>query len=858
MEISRNKTMASTIALFLVLTIAFTLAALPVAKAHIPPWTIPTHSYIAVAPNPVGVTQSVYVIMWVHPNPPTASGEGGDRWRNITLTITKPNNDIDTFGPWNSDPTGSLWTQYTPDQTGTYKFEMDYPGQVLSWYGPTGLPPGDPSYLVRTEQLQFLNDTFTGSSATTYLTVQQEPVEKIPDYPLPTGYWTRPIEGRNTAWASVASNWLGSSHIVGNYQPDGIAPESPHIMWTMPTQFGGVVGGTYAIPGVGFYSGGSYEGRFGSPIIMYGRLYFQLPLSHSGGGGDYVCIELSTGKELWRRDDINPRFGQLYDYESRNQHGVVQGVLWQAVGSKWIGYDAFTGKWVYNFTGVPSGFEVYTDYGEINRYVLNYGERWMALWSTAATNGSNLVAVPGFSTSAYQFRPLGKEVDMSGPNQYLWNVSIPDLPGDATPSIFYIIPGDLIFGTSSAWPNFRQIGTPDPYTLWAISDRDDGTRGQLLWITNYTAPAGYLTLRIAPFGGICSQVDPVNRMFMLSCDETFQWTGYSLDNGTLQWGPVGENFHAFQYYGQPMVRAQTCYCAYGNMYVGSYGGEVHCYDTATGNLEWEYNQTYAGYENIWGNYPTFIGTIADGKVYTYNHEHSPNYPLYKGNSIRCINAYTGDEIWKMVGWAEKTIVAEGFLVYFNYYDNQIYCIGQGPTAATVSASPKVVANGDSVLIEGRVTDQSPRAAAYYWEDAPAIADENMGVWMEYLYMQKPCPMDIKGVDVMLQAISSSGTTTDLGWVTSDGYGCFSYMWTPPDEDTYTIMTVFPGTKSYWPSYAQTGLGVTAAPPEPTEPAVQKDVDQAIDSLNPLFYAIIAAVAIAIVIGIVNLWAIRKR
>ena len=34
-------------------------------------------------------------------------------------------------------------------------------------------------------------------------------------------------------------------------------------------------------------------------------------------------------------------------------------------------------------------------------------------------------------------------------------------------------------------------------------------------------------------------------------------------------------------------------------------------------------------------------------------------------------------------------IADGFIVGLNFYDNQIYCYGKGPSATTVTASPKI-------------------------------------------------------------------------------------------------------------------------------------------------------------------------
>ena len=69
-------------------------------------------------------------------------------------------------------------------------------------------------------------------------------------------------------------------------------------------------------------------------------------------------------------------------------------------------------------------------------------------------------------------------------------------------------------------------------------------------------------------------------------------------------------------------------------------------NTATGNLDWKFNDTNSGVDTPWGLRPIFLAAIADGKVYAFNNEHSPNDPLYRGNKIYCIDANTGQEIYK--------------------------------------------------------------------------------------------------------------------------------------------------------------------------------------------------------------------
>ena len=99
----------------------------------------------------------------------------------------------------------------------------------------------------------YYGTTFLASNYTFQVTVQQEPVSinGLPlIQPVPTEYWTRPIEGQNDQWYTVASNWLNNAHDADNggtenrYQPDGIAPNSPHILWTRPTEDNGILGGS--------------------------------------------------------------------------------------------------------------------------------------------------------------------------------------------------------------------------------------------------------------------------------------------------------------------------------------------------------------------------------------------------------------------------------------------------------------------------------------------------------------------------------------------------------------------------------------------------------------------------------------
>ena len=229
-------------------------------------------------------------------------------------------------------------------------------------------------------------------------------------------------------------------------------------------------------------------------------------------------------------------------------------------------------------------------------------------------------------------------------------------------------------------------------------------------------------------------------------------------------------------------------------------------------------------------------------------------PLAPNCRLLAIDVNTGKLVWSILfhGGRSPAAVADGMLVAWNCYDAQIYCFGKGPSRTVLTASPKV-AEGGSILIEGKVTDESPgtrssNLRARFPNGVPAVADENMSVWMEYLYMQQPRPENLKGVPVKIWAVMPNGTSIFIGESATDPLngGIFSLNWTPQEQGTYTIIAVFDGSDSYWGSYDSTAVAVISGA-SVAAPTV----------ISPTEAIIITAVAVAIVIGIANLWAIRK-
>ena len=304
------------IVVFLMLSMSASMMLVPTAKAHKPAWQIPTYAFINVEPSPIGVGQQVNVIMWLDKVIFWAGIGNNIRFQNFNLTITLPGGTTQTtIFPVVQDTTSAQNFYYTPTKVGTYTFAFTFPGQVYTWTGlqPSPLGPGDVS--------AYTGDTYLPSSASTTLTVQQAAIVPASSSPFPTAYWTRPIYGENSAWWTISSDWLGYGSPnyngwTGGVFPvqesnpgDAIGPQTAHVMWTLPLQSGGIVGGNnFAIQGDSYFEGSAYLNRFQNPIILDGMLYYTEPIgvSETGGfmsplTGPTDCVNLQTGQLIWSK-----------------------------------------------------------------------------------------------------------------------------------------------------------------------------------------------------------------------------------------------------------------------------------------------------------------------------------------------------------------------------------------------------------------------------------------------------------------------------------------------------------------------------------------------------------------------------
>jgi outer membrane protein assembly factor BamB len=840
---NKNKPFFAVI-LVLILTIAAFMAVAPAVKAA----DVTTQAFLSVSPNPTGVDEQVIIVVWVQPVAPTAF----DKLHGYTVTITDPDGTKETQGPVNPDPTGSTYVLYTPTKTGNYSLQLTYPGETFASTG---------------------DHYISSTSPVTTLVVQQQPTQQWPETPLPTYYWSRPINAQNRLWASISGDWLlrsynatysmSTSDAAIGFNPYSQAANSSHVMWTKELALGGTVGGV--IGDTSYYTGLTYEEKLAPPIIMDGKIYYNIYPSDFGSAAGiqgefpgFVCVDLRTGQELWRNTNGVIDAGQEYNFVSGNQMGALP-YLWDlaipGTFASMMGliprleykmYDANTGTLIATFQhAMPAGNSppvpgmvlssliVEGSDGTIYIYFLDGLHNWLAMWnSTKALVGAGMIPVMAGGEQLFLRNKPGTYEWGLG---IQWNVTIPARQitaagvGTIGPSFFNGgVTNDVLIATTGTFSKFYyHVGY-------------DMNTGEELWVRNAT-----LTSIFHACGeGVFAVFDTV----------TMTWVGLDAKTGNQLWvsDPADYPWGSF---------TNAAAIAYGKLYTLSYDGSVHAYDIKTGKQVWKF---YSGDDiyalTPYGHYPFYYGPIiAGGVVYAGNGEHSPSEPLERGERLFAIDASTGEGLWNTSGLMVIQAIADGYLVGYNGYDNQMYVFGKGPSATTITATPKVSVHGNSVLVEGVVTDISPGTEQYaqtarFPNGVPAISDQSMSSWMEYVYQQQPMPTDAKGVNVTVSVLDPNNNCYDVGTTTSDASGFFKLSFTPQVPGEYTVIASFAGSDSYYGSTAETALAVNEAPaatPAPTpSPASLADI-----YFLPMSIVILIAIIVATIVMVLML---RKR
>jgi len=383
-----------------------------------------------------------------------------------------------------------------------------------------------------------------------------------------------------------------------------------------------------------------------------------------------------------------------------------------------------------------------------------------------------------------------------------------------------------------------------------------------------------MDLSVSGFQGGWVNWSPEDLVGILWLKETREQYGFSLETGEYLWGPTPSQPYQDAFDDTP---ADARAIAYGKFYSASVGGIVYCYDIQNGTLLWTYEASDPYSEYLFGNdwwlKPLFI---TEGKIYVATLEHSPIDPRPRGGPCICLNATDGTEIWRINGafrqtrWGGRGIIGDSIIATMDTYDQRVYAIGKGASVTTLTATPKVVAKGSSIVIEGTVMDASPGTKdtdlqLRFPKGVPAISDESMSEWMLYVYKQFEMPENATGVEVVFNLVNSTGHILDLDRTKTDATGTFSYSWHPDKEGTFKVLATFEGSEGYYGSCAVTTIVVGS--PEEHVPTAAEIGDTTVSKLpaypeTPAYLTIdlviLILVAVGVVIGLIAYMALRKQ
>jgi len=402
-----------------------------------------------------------------------------------------------------------------------------------------------------------------------------------------------------------------------------------------------------------------------------------------------------------------------------------------------------------------------------------------------------------FYTPIETWRPPDKEtIDWNGGIEWSVPVAAPGIIGCISDGVVVTTSGTGDFGV----PGGAQTG-------WRVDVGYDAMTGAVKW--------GPINRTLTPWAMIDIHGYAGEGVYIERNRNDLTITAYELQTGQKRWTTVPEDniWGYYDYYHGVVI-------GYGKAYSFGIGGAVYCYDVETGDRLWKWDAGEAGLDTPYGVWP--LGTwgdhhiLADGKLYVMSgQDYTP--PVYKGAKLYCIDAETGDEIWSTLSYIVigSTVLHDGYMIWKNGYDNQLYCYSKGPSKTTVEANPSVQMQGSSVLIQGMVTDISPGTktnllTSRFPNGVPAVSDSSQSAFMEYLYQQQPKPTDTVGVEVFLKILDPNGEWYSAT-VTVDKNGVFSHSWAPAIVGDYHVTAMFEGSKSYYKSEATTTFTVDQAP-----------------------------------------------
>ncbi len=822
----------------------------PIPTGVIPDVVEDTRAFLSFSPNPIGLGQALLVNVWMNP-----ALHVSRYFKDFAITFTKPDGTKEVIKKDSYRADTTAWLEYTPDQVGNWTIKFEFPGG----YFPTGNYTVYEGAFVGAQVWNFTRSTYYNPSQTPEQTliVQQNYVYSWPVSPLPTDYWTRPASLENREWWPILGNYPGTGYVgggpvwdslyagttpawdpTGDFTPWVQAPSTAHVVWKRQNAIAGLVGGPAGQYGV--------TGNPGNPLLVYSGRCYQT-VTKPGGTSVAQCYDLRTG--------------ELYYEIPTASGGVTPSYLaYVAPGAGSVPGSEAQSTFSVELLSI-SGTRLY----KVNP------------WTGVVTNIS-IAVTPSLSSTTYYMDEHVLSIQDLGASAGAARYRLINWTTTGTSSTFSSrIVSNTTYArssfTSSSYPALTD-GSTYGFNTALIMDFNAGYGVTVGSITNTTSTGIYEQMRIQGY-----RISTGEAVWDFKIDEPqYSRSCYIADNGKLavltQKGyflayDLGTGQQVWQSesmaypWGAPSFGAYALQSAYGLLYRESYDG-VYAFNWTNGKIVWRYiARALAAFESPYiadvnGTmvYPWNTGgQVADGKLFTYNTEHTPSWPRTRGWGLHCINATTGEGIWHITGEISPGAIADGYLTGADSWDGYMYVFGKGKSATTVTAPDVVVAKGSGVVIKGTVLDMSPAQTG-----TPCVSRESMTTQMEYLHMQLPVDgiwhnLTLTGIPVALTAIDPNGAVIDIGTVTTSGYyGTFEMAWTPPAEGTYRIIASFAGDESYGSSAASTAVAVGAAPAEITIPEQPTPPDYTMAILGSAI-AVIVAVA---VIGVALFFALRKR
>jgi outer membrane protein assembly factor BamB len=805
----------------------------PLAAGVTADYTVATRAFLSFRPNPVGVGQTFLVNIWLNP-----ATHASRYFKDYKVTITKPTGDpvVITMNSYRADTTA--WFEYVADQVGTWKLKFDFPGG----YFPAGNYTPATGAVMGTATTSFAQSCYYEPSSTEEqtLTVQDAMVYSWPQSPLPTDYWTRPAYLENREWWPILGNYPGTGYSPGEsitrnlwdelypdtnpcwsssygFHPWVIGPNTAHIVWKRQGAIAGLIGGPAGQLGVVssppnpslIYAGRAYDSYtkpgdgqtyFRCYDLRTGQVYFEVPAATTTSS--FFGFTFTTALMPTTIAYVTNAFLEVPGASAGRTYSVE---LLAISGSRLYKWNPWTGVLTTNVSVSPlTG----TFHNQMEGYVLGVVSGRLINWTTAGS--STNVTSRIISNTTYSG---------SLPSLIDWNAGYGASVSVLTPSAMGAWHGTMIQG----------------YNLYT---------GQMLW---------NITVDDTVYSPMCSIADHGKVAVLMMGGYYMAW---DLATGKLAW--KGE---AMDYpWSRAAFGAYAIQSAYGMVFREAYDG-VYAFNWTNGKRVWKYEAPAASvYESPYTDengvtvYSFNTGaTIADGKMYTYNTEHTESWPLTRGWGLHCINITTGKLVWKIGNPMSPGAIADGYLTAADSRDGYTYIYGKGKSATTVAIAPKTITVGEKVVIEGTVLDQSPAQAG-----TPCVSKESMSLQMEYLHLQMPIAglwnnETITGVPVSLDIVDPNNNPSHIDNVITEGYsGTFGYTWKPEIAGQYKVTATFMGDDSYGSSFATTYVSVSEAPAATATPEpLQIPPDN-----TALMYVILVAVIVAIVIGLLALF--RKR